>query len=126
MKSDINNRADIEILVQKFYGKVMYDPIIGHFFKEVKQVNWGSHLPMMYSFWENALFFTGGYHGNPMNVHRHLHHLSPSSKVHFDHWTTLFSETVDEMFEGPMAEKAKQHALNISKIMQLKILEKEG
>ena len=46
---------------------------------------------------------------------------SPLTQAHFDQWYRLFSQTVDEHFEGEMAEKAKQRALSISTLMQKRI-----
>ena len=59
MKKDITSKADIEMLVNRFYDKVKVDDLIGYFFTKVVQVNWDKHLPVMYRFWDNALFFTG-------------------------------------------------------------------
>jgi hemoglobin len=77
MKKDIQTRDDIELLVNLFYEKVKLDPVIGYIFTDVVKVNWQRHLPVMYSFWENTIFYTGGYNGNPMEVHKRLHQLVP-------------------------------------------------
>jgi hemoglobin len=34
----------------------------------------------------------------------------PLEKAHFERWTTLFKQTIDELFEGDLAEQAKQRA----------------
>jgi len=72
MKPDIQNRKDIETLVNAFYDKVKTDAVIGYLFNEVAQVNWQTHLPKMYDFWQNILFFTGNYDGNPMAKHKDI------------------------------------------------------
>jgi hemoglobin len=56
MKTDIRNRKDIELLVNAFYDKIKTDGVIGFLFTEVAKVNWETHLPRMYDFWENILF----------------------------------------------------------------------
>lgn len=122
MKTDIKNRNDIEILVNAFYDKIKTDTKIGYLFTDVAKVNWELHLPKMYSFWENILFSTGNYNGNPMVAHMELHKKSETKKMHFDHWNNLFDETVDELFEGKKAEEIKQRALNISAAMMYKTL----
>ncbi|WP_367274609.1 group III truncated hemoglobin [uncultured Lutibacter sp.] len=48
---DINNREDIELLVNKFYEKVKVDETIGYIFNEIANINWDKHLPKMYDFW---------------------------------------------------------------------------
>lgn len=123
MKKDIENRKDIEVLVNTFYVKVIADDVIGFIFNDIVKINWKTHLPIMYDFWDNALFFTGSYTGNPMNLHKHLHHIRPLDSKHFTQWVHLFTETVDELFEGEKATLAKQRANSIASIMEIKILQ---
>lgn len=123
MKKDIENRSDIEILVKAFYEKVKTDAIIGPIFNDIIQVNWEKHLPMMFDFWENTLFYTGCYTGNPMKSHQHLQEIFPLTSEHFKQWLSLFTSTVDELFEGEKALLAKQRAMSISMVMQIKILQ---
>ena len=122
MKKDIENRADIELLVNEFYIKVKADALIGYIFTEIANVNWESHLPHMYDFWENALFYTGAYEGNPMELHKHLHRVMPLKIEHFAQWNKLFLTIVDELYKGKTAKLAKQRAISISTVMQIKIL----
>lgn len=121
MKKDILNRKDIEKLVNVFYEKVKQDKIISHFFSDVVKVDWEQHLPIMYRFWENLLFYTGNYNGNPMQQHLAIHSKHPFTIKDFTQWTILFNETVDELFEGENAELIKQRAQSISTIMQIKM-----
>lgn len=123
LKKDIVNRRDIELLVNTFYDKVMADKELGFIFQEVAKVNWPSHLNTMYNFWENIILFSGSYEGNPMNLHKHLHHIKPLNAAHFDRWNQLFICTVDELFEGNKARLARQRAVSISNIIRDKILE---
>ena len=58
-----------------------------------------------------------------MTTHMNLHALSPLAKPHFDRWKKLFLETIDEYFEGSNAELAKQRAVSIATMMQIKIIE---
>ncbi len=122
MTKDIATRNDIELLVNAFYAKVIADKELGHIFHEIAKVNWPTHLSVMYDFWENIILFTGTYEGNPMNLHQHLHHISPLNEHHFEQWNNLFIKTVDELFEGAKAGLAKQRALSISLIIKKKLL----
>jgi len=122
MKKDIEERKDIQLLINSFYDKVKADTVIGFIFNDIMKVNWGKHLPVMYDFWENTLFYTGGYIGNPMEIHRRLNKVIPLSAEHFHQWVHLFTSTVDELFAGEKAELAKQRAISISTVMQIKIL----
>ena len=126
MKKDIESRKDIETLVNQFYEKVKKDPLIGAIFTVTMKVNWTKHLPVMYDFWENTIFYTGNYIGNPMETHTRLNRIVPLNTAHFKRWTDLFNSTVDELFSGAKAELAKQRSLSISTVMQIKILEPSG
>lgn len=119
MKKDISGRRDIELLIDNFYEKVRADSTLSEFFHDVA---WDKHLAVMYAFWENALFFTGGYSGNPMETHRRIHQRHPLKRRDFNRWLALFSETLDEMYSGEIAELARKRAASIAEIMQKKIL----
>ncbi|ESU23373.1 hypothetical protein FEDK69T_15360 [Flavobacterium enshiense DK69] len=122
MKTDIRHREDIKKLVDRFYDSVKQDEVIGYLFNDVAKVNWETHLPKMYNFWENILFFAGNYDGNPMQKHKELHQKSTMNKLHFDHWVALFIYTVDSLFQGEKAEEIKHRAMNIASAMMYKTL----
>ncbi len=121
MKKDILNRKDIVVLVDRFYDKVKQDERIGPFFNEVVKVNWTKHLEAMYNFWENVVFHTGNYEGNPMSKHQAMHQKRPMRMEHFSQWLSLFNETVNEHFQGKNAEAIKQRASSIGTVMQVKL-----
>ena len=122
MLTDLEDRTDIELLVNSFYNKVKVDEKIGPFFNDVARIDWNKHLPTMYDFWEMTLLHKGDYKGNTVRVHQALNERSPLRKEHFEHWVSLFQSTVDELFKGVNAELAKTRALSIATIMQVKIL----
>ena len=122
MKKDIEAKGDIKILVDHFYARVVEDPVIGYIFTDTIKVNWPKHLPVMYTFWENTLFYTGSYTGNPMVMHQKIHQLAHLTAEQFDRWVSLFCSSVDELFEGEKADLAKQRAHSIAAIMKIKIL----
>ena len=123
MKKDIQDRTDIEFLMNSFYDKVRGDDVIGYIFNEVAKVDWDHHIPIICDFWENILFQTNIYKGNPMQTHVRLHAITRLTKTHFDRWQKLFIETVDEYFEGERANLAKQRAISIATMIQIKIIE---
>lgn len=118
---DICTRADIELLVDQFYKKVINDEVIGFFFTQVVKLDWDHHIPTMYDFWESNLLGNPTYKGNPMAIHKHLNEKHNLSKVHFDRWLELFHDTVDELFTGEKAELAKSRATSIATLIQIKI-----
>ena len=121
MKKDIENRKDIEFLIDTFYKKIMKDEAIGHFFNEVVQLSLETHLPILHSFWESVLFGTGDYKGNPILKHIELDQKERLEKPHFDQWQAVFYETIDEHFEGEKAQEAKNRADLMGKLMLFKI-----
>ncbi len=121
MKNDIQNLTDIELLVNTFYEKVRANSILGYIFDDVAQINWESHLPKMYSFWASLLLGEHSFSGNPMQKHIELSKLTTMSNIEFSEWILLFTETVNELFEGEKAEEAKIRASNIARLMLYKI-----
>lgn len=122
MKHDIKTRQDVELLVDTFYGNLMRDKQLAFIFKELAHINWSYHLPVMYNFWENVILCTGSYDGNPMDLHKHLHHIQPLSEANFRAWDRIFVRTVDKLFEGKNASMAKERALSISAILREMVL----
>ena len=120
-RHDIRHRADIEQLIDAFYEKVKRDETIGFFFADV---DWPEHLPKIYSFWEQIVFGTGGYRGDPMMTHKQLHEKTPLAHAHFERWIALFTATTDELFAGANAGMIKQRARSIAPLMEFKITAK--
>lgn len=122
MKKDILNKKDIEKLVILFVEKIKKEKEINLFFTEVAHVDWEKHQQVMCRFWENVLFYTGSYNGNPMQKHLDINSKHNISANHFTQWISLFNKSIDELFVGENAEILKQRAQNISTVMQVKIL----
>ncbi len=118
---DIEDRKDIELLVDTFYEKVLKDDTIGYIFNEVAKIDLAKHMPLMYDFWETTLFHKAIYKGNPMRIHVDLNTKEPLKKAHFDQWLSMFNATVNDLFYGEKAELAKTRALSIATVMQIKI-----
>jgi len=107
---DLTTANDVRTLVDAFYEKVGKDELLAPVFNEVAHVDWASHLPIMYRFWESMLFGAGTYEGTPFPKHAVL----PIQKAHFSRWLALFVETVNEHFTGAKAEEAKGRAASIA------------
>ena len=118
---DIENRKDIELLVNKFYDKVNADDKISKFFNEIVKVDWNLHLPKMYDFWETLLFGKKAFKGNPMLVHVLISRQEMIEQEHFNQWLSLWRATIDENFEGKTAEMAYQKAQQIASLMAFKV-----
>ena len=121
MKEDIQDRADIAELINRFYDKLLSDPLMAHLFTDIAKTNLKEHLPILYDFWENILFQKGDYKRDAMTPHLDLHRMHPLTDEHFDRWLKLFDESVDELFEGEKARQAKVRALSIATVIRIKI-----
>ncbi len=109
--TDIQEREDIEKLVNRFYEKVQADPLLAPSFSNV---DWEKHLPLMHRFWSSMILGEYSYSGNPFKKHETL----PVAREHFARWISLFVSTVDESFKGRKAEEIKERAQNIARIFQ--------
>ncbi|MFD1628398.1 group III truncated hemoglobin [Pseudopedobacter beijingensis] len=121
MKNKIETMDDIKLLVDTFYEKVGADKILGPIFNDIAHVNWDNHLPVMYKFWASTLLGEMGYKGNPMDAHFKLNEKQKLLDTDFNIWKQLFIETVDELFEGEIADTAKRRAVSIADLMFFKI-----
>lgn len=116
-KKDILSLEDVKLLVDTFYGKVREDELIGPIFDERIQDRWPEHLTKMYTFWQTVLLGEHTYYGSPFPPHAKL----PVEKIHFERWLTLFSETLNELFTGEIAEEAMWRANKMAEMFQFKI-----
>lgn len=120
---DIQNRSDVEQLVDAFYEQVIQDEVIGDFFTRIVELDWDMHIPVMYDFWESMLFGTAKYKGNAMLKHFALHERKPLEEKHFERWLSLWENAVRSHFEGERANQAVERARQIGGLMQFKLLE---
>lgn len=123
---DIEGRADLFLLMEHFYKKLLADPSISYFFTDIAKINIETHFPVLVDFWEMVLFQADTYNKNAVQVHYDLHTKSPIRKEHFDTWLSYFHATVDELFDGPNAFRAKEKAKSIATIMQIKMSQLKG
>lgn len=125
-KPDISSREDLDRLMRSFYNKLLVDDVVGYLFTEVIDLDLEDHFPRLVNFWEVQLLNAGRYEGNPMGVHMDLHAKESLTKAHFERWLEHFNSSVDEFFEGPKAHLAKERALSIATVMQIKIASKSA
>ena len=121
MKKDITDREDLLKLLSKFYTRLLTDKSISYLFTDVAKIDLHHHLDILVDFWDSILFQSDTYRKNAMQPHMILHQKSPLQKHHFETWLGYFNATVDELFEGEKAALAKERALSIATVMQIKI-----
>lgn len=122
MMHDLKTRADVFLLVSEFYKKVRKNEEIGFFFNNSIE-DWDHHLEKLTDFWESNLFFRASYKGNPVTAHNKVDEKNNHaiSEYHFGIWLNLWFATIDEHFEGELAQRAKNNARKMSTHLFLKI-----
>ncbi|MCB0507411.1 MAG: group III truncated hemoglobin [Chitinophagales bacterium] len=114
---DIQTIEDIQLMVNTFYTAVRKDDLLGDIFNNVIQNRWPEHLEKMYRFWQTVLLEEHTYNGSPFVPHAKL----PVDKEHFERWLDLFFNTVDTLFEGPKADRAKWQGDRMASMFLYKI-----
>ena len=113
----IDNRDDISKLVNLFYAKIRENELLGPIFnRHISEQQWPEHLDKLTDFWETNLFGIAKFKGNPtakhINVDKQMQH--SIEQTHFGVWLQLWFETIDQLFDGEIAFKAKQSARKMS------------
>lgn len=121
LKPDIQNRQDIDHLMRRFYQYLLADPHINYLFIEVIALDLEEHFPVLCDFWEGVLFKSGTYKRNTMQAHLDLHKKSALTAQHFRIWLGYFNQAVNDLFVGEIADYAKERALSIATVIQIKI-----
>lgn len=120
IKGDIENRTDLEKLLEAFYKKVFGDDLIRHYFTEVVPLNLKTHMPVIASFGNPFLLDGKAHRKNVIKIHLNAGEKSKVKKEHLDRRVKMFFETIDDLFEGAKASLAKQRADSIATMMNIK------
>jgi hemoglobin len=118
---DMHSREDVEALLRSFYGRAFHDDVLAEPFADLCSHGLDEHLPVMCDFWETVLFGAGLYRRNALHVHRRLHQQTPLAAEHFARWLTLWNGTIDQMYHGSVAERAKTQAARIGTAMHRRL-----
>ncbi len=119
---DLDSVTEIHDLVVRFYREIVFDDVLAPVFDEVAEVDWTVHIPRLIRYWCRVLLGQPGYDGYILAAHRHVHGLEPFEIEHFDRWFTLFVETVDAGWAGPIADTAKCHAGRMAMMLARQLL----
>lgn len=123
--NDIKTREDIDKLIHTFYARVRKDERIGDFFNQVivGEDSWAKHHVKLGDFWQGHLLGSSNFRGNPMEAHNRVDKQFDNSitSEHFGFWLNLWFDTIDSLFEGELAELAKNKARNMSTFLFMHI-----
>lgn len=125
MMKDIQNQDDLLQLVTLFYEKLLADKSISYIFTDVVKIKLEEHLPILVTFWSQAILGTGGYSNNLTQIHLDVSAKSYLSPELFKIWLSHFNQSVDALFAGEKAEQIKTNALSIATVMQIKIAQQK-
>ena len=120
--TDIQNREDVALLVNTFYTKVRANDELGPIFNTAIK-DWDSHLIHLTNFWESQLFRKNVFSGNPLKKHVEVDENNSNQLTNdlFGLWLQFWLGTIDELFEGELANLAKDRARNIASFMFMEI-----
>lgn len=127
-QKEITNRDDVKLLIDQFYIKVRADSVLGPIFNTIIK-DWETHLDHLTTFWETSLFIgkklEHKYVGNPLIAHEKVDATLDHTitEMHFGIWLNLWYATLDQFFEGEIADNAKRRARKMGTFMYLKIFE---
>jgi hemoglobin len=130
-KHDVENRADIELIIAAFYEKMLADPIIGFIFLDVAKIDLEEHLPIIVDFWFDILFRSRQtkraprYKGNTLEKHLQLNKKVALKPGHFTRWLYLFCQAVDAHNVGAKAELMKERAELVAKSISATIVKRK-
>lgn len=114
---EIKTREDVRKLVNVFYGKVRKDEMLGPIFNHmIPEDHWEAHLEKLTDFWETNLFGVPKFKGNPTGAHKRVDETFnyQISQEHFAQWIHLWFVTIDSLFTGELALRAKNGARRMS------------
>lgn len=119
--SDFENRRpvtneELELLVDRFYGKVREDAVLGPVFNKAVD-DWPEHLQKLSAFWSSVMLTTGRYKGNPMAAH--LKHGELIEPAMFGRWLHLWRDTARETLTEFGAAGVIAKAERIAESLQL-------
>jgi len=106
----IETRDDVFKLVSNFYKLIRTDELLGPIFNSnLSNEQWPKHIEKLTDFWVTTLFGKACFKGNPSKAHIDVDiGLNYSmEQVHFGRWLELWFTTIDSLFEGSLAQRAK-------------------
>lgn len=115
------DETGIAALVDRFYGKVRRDALIGPVFNAAIR-DWDTHLVTLRAFWSSVMLTSGRYKGSPMAAHL-KHAMRPEF---FDRWLALWRETAHEVFAPDPASRFCSKADRIAESLKLALFFRPG
>lgn len=103
---DLDTPRHIDAFVDRFYARVLDDPLLAPVFLDRAAVDLAVHLPRIKAYWRKMLLGEDVYRRHMMRKHRHLDTREPFLPEHYARWLTLFEDTLRKHHAGPLTERA--------------------
>ncbi|WP_423198518.1 Hemoglobin [Cupriavidus sp. H19C3] len=110
------SEEQIAVFVDRFYGNVRADAVLGPVFARAIGGEWDAHLARMTDFWSSIVLGSKRYQGHVMARHMEL---AGVEGRHFERWIELFVATADDAFHPDVAAEFVRPALRIANSLQL-------
>ncbi len=108
--------AQINQLVDSFYGKIRHHKTLGPIFLREMGEDWEPHLNKMKHFWASVLLKTGSYKGKPVPAHMRIEGVTTEN---FHEWMDLFEGEVNAIFTPEAAPLLMATAQRIAQSLWL-------
>ena len=110
------DRAAIARLVDRFYGDVRADPLLGPIFATHVDGRWDSHLARMTDFWCAAMKLERGFRGNVYGRHMAL---AGITERHLQRWLWLWFRATGDLMAPADAQRLRWTAVGVARVMHL-------
>ena len=122
---DISTANDVGVAVRRFYRAVIADPLLGPLFERYG-VDWPHHIPKLVRYWEHVLLDRPGSAVNTIAIHAPVQRTTPFDAEHVDRWLDLWDDTLDSLYVGAVAERAKARARQVGRALNTIALRQRG
>ncbi len=119
---DLDTPEAINEFVERFYTRLLADKTLGPIFLDTAEIDLEQHLPRIEAFWRKLLLGEIGYNRHMMNIHRETHDQREFTPEDFSRWLDYFESTLDESYQGPYTERARNVARSIATNLQEALL----
>jgi hemoglobin len=111
--------SEIRLLVDRFYGRVREDALLGPIFASAVG-DWPEHLARLCDFWSSVMLTSGRYKGSP--VATHLRYAPALTAAAFERWLALWRITTSELLEADVAAALQAKAGRIAESLHLAVV----
>lgn len=118
---DLDSPVHIDEFVDRFYARVLVDPLLAPVFLDTAKIDIAVHLPHIKAYWRKMLLGDRDYQRHMMRLHRELDRRQPLGEAHYQRWLELFEDSLQKHYSGPVSERALALARRVAGNMRRNI-----